>query len=530
MVSIAPAPKSARPKRKKATPKPTPEKWVRDLTSWFGHGLEVWCKKEQKLKPVQANKNDLILYAYSEGRYRELDRLTNADFRAHWSGEITLFFTASHLTSAPEVLIKIDVDCHDYGSAEGSLAFCEHLADTIFPGLYHEGGRKATSRGRHAYLRIGRNGLGNGYLRKLLCERLLPMLREIAKGFDVSDVEVKGLPFVLEYYDEQKNRVGKSKVKRITAGSLAKVPRDVSRFEEWTATTLIDWDFLHRLPVVRKPRKEKTSKLRPAVSSPASPAADVVAGGDDMTSRAPRQKSGSTSGLPVDLDHLRQHMAAYAQYGDRLLAGEIVRAGGRHVVTAEDVGIFCYLTEVFTNSLNADKTMPRDRYGKVWQGLYRTGAVPRGYDHARWKAVRDFLSDLGLIHWLDKTYKVSTVIGMDGRGKNGTACKWWAADKLMRELAEVRGERGGGTLGSTSTPDTDSTSPEHVVTLAAEEQEGGGALGSTYQFPVFSPSEETTRPEPIRPVQVYDDDADRVLAQKIDHYLATTPPTWEIAA
>ena len=68
---------------------------------------------------------------------------SNADMADHFAGRKTFYFTADGRSSAHEVLINIDIDCHGSGSLAGAIAFAEHLRDTRFPNLYYEVARMA---------------------------------------------------------------------------------------------------------------------------------------------------------------------------------------------------------------------------------------------------------------------------------------------------------------------------------------------------------------------------------------------------
>jgi hypothetical protein len=55
--------------------------------------------------------------------------------------------------------------------------------------------------------------------------------------------------------------------------------------------------------------------------------------------------------------------------------------------------------------------------------------VSRSFDCHRYKAIRDYLSDLGLLEWADHGYVAPSV--QNGQWRKGRACKWRAGEKLM---------------------------------------------------------------------------------------------------
>ncbi len=69
--------------------------------------------------------------------------------------------------------------------------------------------------------------------------------------------------------------------------------------------------------------------------------------------------------------------------------------------------------------MNADGSMPVMRVKAVWDAAYRAGDTSRGFSFRRFAAIRDMLSDMGLLAWEDETYSF------------GKACKWRASKELM---------------------------------------------------------------------------------------------------
>jgi hypothetical protein len=75
----------------------------------------------------------------------------------------------------------------------------------------------------------------------------------------------------------------------------------------------------------------------------------------------------------------------------------------------------------------------------LWAALYDAGDFTRPWNHHRWKAIRDWLSEMGWLDWQDHFYQVGT-----GRG-DGRACQWRLHDdfvQLLDRLALHREEGG----------------------------------------------------------------------------------------
>jgi hypothetical protein len=73
---------------------------------------------------------------------------------------------------------------------------------------------------------------------------------------------------------------------------------------------------------------------------------------------------------------------------------------------------------------NPDKSLPLARAERLWLALYQSGDFSRGWNHNRFKAVRDWLSSLGHILWHDNRYCL------------GKACRWEITDEFMALLDE----------------------------------------------------------------------------------------------
>ena len=98
----------------------------------------------------------------------------------------------------------------------------------------------------------------------------------------------------------------------------------------------------------------------------------------------------------------------YLNVAATLLGTHTLKTTGRTVVTAEDVAIFLACLKFFTGRMNADGTLPVRRFEGLWSALYEAGDVGRAFDCHRFKAIRDYLSGLGLLDWEDRTFVAPT--------------------------------------------------------------------------------------------------------------------------
>jgi hypothetical protein len=97
------------------------------------------------------------------------------------------------------------------------------------------------------------------------------------------------------------------------------------------------------------------------------------------------------------------------------------------VVVEDDVAIFLMCLRFITSEMNADGTLPTRRFQALWTSLHECNDVSRAWNCHRFKAIRDHLSNLGLLEWADNTYTKS------GNG-TGRACKWKASNELLALL------------------------------------------------------------------------------------------------
>jgi hypothetical protein len=76
--------------------------------------------------------------------------------------------------------------------------------------------------------------------------------------------------------------------------------------------------------------------------------------------------------------------------------------------------------------MNADGTLPVNRWKRMWTALYEAGDISRSWSPNRFCAIRNMLTSFGLVDWQDESY----VVGAEG--KKGRATKWKLSDKLIR--------------------------------------------------------------------------------------------------
>jgi hypothetical protein len=347
-----------------------------------------------------------------------LTKLSNYKLADHFAYLATRYFFGNGDAKDDLTLVMIDIDVLKSlgrGSPAGALAFAEHLKRTRWPDLYHEPSTGGS--GVHGYLVLRKLGHGaaevNDALRRL--ERWLKA-EAVRVNADIELVEVKGACLEVTF--------NKGMMESAKYGSFAKLPRDVGRFAEWEATTILSMAELAGTGYdVRAEAEVVAAPLPP--HPPQAPRA-----------KAKRPIPGSVSGKLVsdeDLACLPRYAALFRPMTD----GKKLKAG-KFAVTAEDFAIACLLLRFFKKNPNRDGSLPTERAKELWAGLYTAGDVHRAWSHHRWKAIRDLLSSKGHIHWTDHRYEYGQVV--NGVFVAGVACKFEITGEfadLLDTVAEV---------------------------------------------------------------------------------------------
>jgi hypothetical protein len=425
----------------------------RTATGWLHDHIDPWdVGVKTPGGPRHMNHNrDIINFRWCHS----LNKLTSPMMGLHFQAQRTYYFCGNSRNRDrhgryARSLLMIDIDCHHgVGTLAGATAFAEHIREHLFPAMYYE--TSTNGIGIHGYVVVEKDGAGPDHLNNLF-RRLKAHLRAMMTDTkaDISDVEIMG---TIPVYVWSKETQGK--IEDYTAGVPAKLPRDVTRWREWTRTTLVTPDDLARIPIHEPAPKVSTIKLSGEKSDPLSSVGSVN-----------RRVFG-----PDELAKLSGHYLTVAQE----ILDKPIPVSGRTNVTAKDVAIFLMLVRFFTEKdMNDDGTMPTARFGQtrfdddepkpgLWDVLFQAGDVERPFQAKRFTAIRNLLTGQGLLDWEDTSY----VVGQ-------RACKWRASDRLLSRLGE-EGERDN-LLGSSTTNigvfddlpnlvNNDFPKPEQVYTL-----------------------------------------------------------------
>ena len=366
----------------------------------------------------------------SSGRRAFVSSITHRMLWEHQVGKRTLCFTGTGRIRDLESLFLIDVDCKDQPNPSQARQLLDDLmADPNLPDFANLFVENSTSGGgAHAYgVLVKTPGIDdvtvNGGLKCLQAY----LRRRLAEGHklglygDISDVELKGGCPVFEWE--------KGRCVHVQCGQLAKVPvTALDRPREFLALARIHHSVMRRL------RHQPIEFPQP--SSPESTTAP---------NPASSERKGSTRTHPIPRAIVERIGSEYLAVAQSFAPEPILTSSlsDRHVATAEDVAIYLAITAYITLHQGEDKAMPSRRIGAIWTAMYKSREVGRPHCVKRVAAIRNHLSDLGLIDWQDERYWSPDKAGKLGcETRKGVCCKYSLSTELMAELGFMGQEEG----------------------------------------------------------------------------------------
>ncbi len=346
-----------------------------------------------------------LISRYNSFRYGAA--LRNDQFQQHFSRDETFFFWADPATSTSEILVMVDFDVREgSGTPEGARRFAEEVKETVLPGMYCE--PSTGGEGIHGYVVVQKAGVKVTRLRKALknLELYLKTLAE-ATNADIACVEVKGLPPVIRYDD-------KGNIRDMTFGQFAKLPRGKGVLDtckvKYIDLALLDLADIMHVPVGEAVKATATAE-RPVKGVATS-----------------KRHFGSFDSRIVTQEILEE-MPSLEQYAARLLVqwtGSTSFKAGRWAVTAVDLAQF--FAVMLAMKPNSNDSLPVRRIGRLWEAVFQAGDFARPWNHHRFKAIRDLVSQHGHIDWSE--YRYQNVPGGQGR-----ACRWSLGLTLQSRLS-----------------------------------------------------------------------------------------------
>jgi hypothetical protein len=348
-------------------------------------------------------KTEKFIARYNERRYGAA--LRNDQFLDHFASRQTCYFWADHTASAPEILVMLDGDAgeeHGGGTTEGCWRFMEIVKDKLFPGLYLE--PSTNGKGVHGYLRLLKLGIRADLVRQAL-KNLDRYLKRMAAsvGADIACVEVKGLPPSVQYDD-------KGNITSIAFGQWAKLPRGRGVLDtckvSYTDIALLDPD-----EIKVEPRQEEGAEK-------------MVRGQRHLGSFDSRVVRQETLDKLPELEKLSSSLL-------RQWTGGTSFKAGRWTVTPTDLAQFFAL--MLCIKPRPDDSLPVRAVGRLWEEVYRAGDFARPWNHHRFKAIRDLLSQHGHIDWVEFRFQYVPE-------RKGRCCRWQVSFELRSALLSLMGE------------------------------------------------------------------------------------------
>lgn len=393
----------------------------RKIAKWISERIDPHCHAVKTEDGVRyQNTNTQILEAVNN-RSRWLTKISQKRIKEHFKGESTRYFNGAWRKDQPESLVGFDIDCHGGGTLQGAIE-CAEFLKTVFLDLYFE--VSTNGNGVHCYFVVKRMGEGSKAIKTLL-KQLDSWAKEFVHQFDITDIEVKGtLPiYVWEY----------GKLISVTKGQALKLPR-IKNNEQARAlmnTTTVDTRFLIKLVSGAPADKSHLPRILGGKTD-----FQIENQKSDLQPKIKKRKCGSTTADIGEVlsDYLPKLKTQYMKAAYHLTELPIRCLSGREVGTVEDLAILLMLWTFFEEKPNEDQTLPVNRFKKSWQKLYENGHISRQWNDHRFAVLRNHLSELGLIDWIDSEFEF-----FEGRVGEGTACKW-KMNQLMVEIIEDCGE------------------------------------------------------------------------------------------
>lgn len=344
-------------------------------------------------------------YAYKSdtvmGRFNTASRLKTlsaADLENHWRNYETYYYMSNGDRKEARVLVKLDYDAKDgVGSHQGCVQAEKYIAEKYFNGnVFSEDSTSGT--GRHSYVWVYKLGRSAEEVNAAI-DRLQEAMRADLKSInaDISGFDIQGTCPVITW----EKIGGKLLMTNFVSGRLAKIPR--------TATPA-----LLNVAEVSLEEMDRLANAPPNISVPLPTITRT------WTEKEPKRQA-CYGGVMCEEDFadLNQLKKLYRRLIARFNGRELVKANKRYVVQEEHAAICFAIMRFVYDHPHKDGTFPQKRAESLWNAAYSQGLIDCSWNHYRWIAVRNFLTNNGFIQWEDNNY-----FHYFGETKKGRACKW----------------------------------------------------------------------------------------------------------
>ena len=373
-------------------------------------------------KRRNAYKSVTVMGRFNTGS--RLKSLSAADLENHWRNYETFYYMGNGNRKEARILVMLDYDAKDgVGSHQGSVQAEKYITDKYFKGkVFSEDSTSGT--GRHSYIWIYKLGRTAEEVNAVI-DRLQDAIRADLKAInaDISGFDIQGTCPVIEWEKIGGNLL----MTKFVGGRLAKIPR--------TATPA-----LLSAAEVSLEEMERLASAPPATNTPLPTITRTWAEKEPK-----RQACYGGFMCEEDFAELNRFKKVYRHLIARFNGGELVKANKRYVVQEDHAAVCFAILRFVYDHPHKDGTFPQKRAESLWNEAYTKGLIDCGWNHYRWIAVRNFLTENGFIDWDDNTY-----FHYFGEAKKGRACKWTVTTGFYRMLSgsnDSCGTTQGGDLG-----------------------------------------------------------------------------------
>lgn len=313
--------------------------------------------------------------------------LSNKLLIKHLNYENTIYYYGNEKNGYTLVMIDIDVNKKEKkGTKKGAIEFAKHINSNIF-NIYFE--ESTNGEGIHGYFILDKNGYSPQKINQIL-KYFQNYLQEESKktNSDIELVEIKGTLFEVKYNNK--------KISEVKYGMLGKIPRNINKL------------FESKINVNAKKIEESFN-----------------------ISKTLKRKNGSISEKKFNKEELN-NIKHYEEIGESILKDKKVKAGKFNVIK-EDYGIAIMILKFLKENKNLDNTVPTKRVASLWKALYKANDIKRAWNHHRFAEIRNTLSQLGMIKWIDNRYQIGSKVDKT----QGIACKWEISEKMYMYLQKL---------------------------------------------------------------------------------------------
>ncbi len=312
----------------------------------------------------------------------------------HEAGGKTLKVSATY---GYETLIYFDFDTHERGSAE-DVKLLAQVVHQHFPTVTEF---VINERGGSGWLKVDTQNTADAEQYNKLVARLETYFRSFAEhaGLDIEAVEVKGRVYVPDL-----DKDGKCKSVKETGDQMKCPPPDMKYLDQSAvcATTFASPEFEpFPAPLAKEVNITAQKYIKGKQPKYGSFRSHLVT--DEMIANLPKLEKFVAIKFKDRPTQARDWNITNRQFAEIMLT-------------------------LYVLPENSDGSNPYRRHLEFISALHEDGTFESGWNHHRYKAVRDYLSQIGGIEWVDHTYHPGK------SGEKGQACKWGLDVMLRHEI------------------------------------------------------------------------------------------------